>query len=81
MEKNRRVFRTLGDTPKIITNIGSNTTKVILHNTNLFNPEMLVEPDVRMGEACSICQTAHGKYKTKNGEHFCSVNCFKKIAA
>ena len=80
MEKNRRVFRTLGDIPKTITSYEKNT-KVILHNTELFEPEMLVEPNIRMGEACSICQVAHGKYKTKKGQHFCSVECFKKIAA
>jgi len=32
-----------------------------------------------MSEACSVCHQAVGKYKTKAGDRFCSVLCFKEI--
>ena len=49
LEKNRKVFRTLGDTPKIITTQDDNGIQISLHQTGLFPPQMLVEPNIKMG--------------------------------
>ena len=38
MEKNQKVFRSLGDVPKIITFSENEKTQVILHKTTLFSP-------------------------------------------
>lgn len=75
------MYRTLGDIPKIITKQNERGVYIYLNKTELFEPQALYEPGVKMHQACFICHEKIGKYKTKTGDKFCSVACFKRIPA
>lgn len=48
MQRETKVYKTLGDVPKIITRIDQAGKTIIIHNTKLFSEEMTTAPDLKM---------------------------------
>jgi len=55
MEREQKVFKTLGNVPKIITVIKDSGKTIMVHNTKLFPDSMTTTPDLKMKELCSSC--------------------------
>ena len=78
MNRENRVYKTLGDTPKIITHQSKDDPYLVLFETELFTPEMLQEPVIRVKKDCYLCGSK-GKYRTQAGDNMvCSLPCYKQ---
>lgn len=78
-DREQKVFKTLGNVPKIITLINEAGKTIMVHDTKLFPDEMTTAPDLKMKETCSYCGK-QSKYKLKNVQKYaCSLSCYKAL--
>jgi hypothetical protein len=79
LEREQKIYKTLGDTPKIITLIADNGKTIMTHKTSLFPKYMTTSHDVKMKEICSHCGNV-SKYRLKGCNKFaCSLPCYKVL--
>lgn len=79
LEREQKTYKTLGNTPKIITLLNERGMTVMTHNTPLFPEHMTKTHDVKMKEICSNCGHT-SKYKLKECNKFaCSLPCYKVL--
>jgi hypothetical protein len=81
IDREQKVYKSLGNVPKIITLIGEQGSTVMTHNSPLFPQFMTQTRDLKMRELCSSCGGI-SKYKLKGETRFaCSLPCYKAVAA
>ncbi len=80
IDREQKVYKTLGNTPKIITLINEDGKTIMIHKTSLFPKAMTTAPTAKMGEVCSNCGRV-SKYKLKGFNKFaCSLPCYKTVS-
>jgi hypothetical protein len=79
MDREHKVYKTLGNVPKIITLYNEDGKTILMHKTKLFPESMTTTRDVKMRELCSNCGSV-SKYKLVGEQKFaCSLPCYKEL--
>ncbi len=81
IDREQKVYKTLGNIPKIITLINEQGKTILIHKTPLFPTTMTTPPDQKMRDLCTNCGLT-SKYTLKGGSRFaCSLPCYKAVTS
>jgi hypothetical protein len=80
IDREHKVYKSLGNVPKIITLINEDGRTIFTHRSTLFPAFMTASHDTKMRETCTNCGS-NSRYTLKGGSRFaCSLPCYKAVA-